>query len=475
MTLLLIIFFLAAVLIINLPPKAFFKKIAFWLALFLLLLQLVFVFLPRSLWTGLNTLCSSNNFSMVQDSLSMVMLLSIAIVGLVALLVAKAHIKSENKLFNFVCLLLLCCIGMNGMVVVTDLFTLYLFLEIVAAAVYIMIVFEKNQNAYEGAFKYFILSAIATTLMLAGVGLTLSTVGALSFTALQIYFANTAQISAGATIGVLLFMAGLFIKSGLVPFHGWLPDAYQAAPNPVSILLAGIVTKSSGVYALVRLGMLGVLVPESLKTLLLAFGAATILIGALAALWQKDFKRMLAYSSISQVGYIVLSLGAGTLLGYAGAIFHMFNHAILKSLLFVNSAAVESRTGTRDMDAMGGFAAKMPWTGATSVIGALSISGIPPFSGFWSKLVIVIALWKAGLHYYAAFAILASLLTLSYMLYMQRKVFFGKLIEGYDDLREAGFLYILPSVILALITIGLGIGFPFIVGTMLMPVAIFNW
>jgi multicomponent Na+:H+ antiporter subunit D len=256
----------------------------------------------------------------------------------------------------------------------------------------------------------------------------------------------------------------------LVPFHGWLPDAYSSAPAGVSILLAGIVTKATGVYTLIRLttAVFGFSAP--VKSILLFVGAISIIIGALAALGQKDFKRMLAYSSISQIGYIIIGLGTGTPLGIVGAVFHLFNHAVFKSLLFVNSAAVEEQTGTRDMDKMGGLSDKMPVTGATSVVAFCSTAGIPPFSGFWSKLIIFMALWQVGLYTYAAIAMLASVITIAYFLSMQRRVFWGKLAEGFEQLKEANLAFTIPAILLALITVGVGVCFPYILNTFILPV-----
>ena len=162
------------------------------------------------------------------------------------------------------------------------------------------------------------------------------------------------------------------------------------------MLLAGVATKASGIYALVRL--IATIFPMSvpLNQVLMVVGLISIVIGALAAIGQTDMKRMLAYSSISQVGYIVLGLGCGTALGVAGAVFHMFNHAVFKSLLFVNSADLEQRLGTTDMRKMGGLGSRMRVTSATSVIAMLSTAGIPPLAGFWSKLIIIVALWAGA-------------------------------------------------------------------------------
>jgi len=163
-------------------------------------------------------------------------------------------------------------------------------------------------------------------------------------------------------------------------------------------------------------------------------------------------------------------LGCGTKLAVAAALFHLFNHAIFKSLLFANAAAVEDRLGTMDMDAMGGLAAKMPITGTTSVIGLLSTAGVPPLSGFWSKFMIVMALWVSGNHAYAAAALLLSVLTLAYFLSMQRRVFFGKVSSTMEDVREASFGMVLPVILLSIITVAVGLFFPWVLDHFILPI-----
>jgi len=268
---------------------------------------------------------------------------------------------------------------------------------------------------------------------------------------------------------VALFLAGLAVKAGIVPFHFWVPDAYASAPAPVSVLLAGIVTKTCGVYTLMRLVDAVFGYTDPIRRVLLVSGVISIVAGAILALPQKDFKRMLAYSSISQVGYIILGLGAGPGLGFAGAVFHLFNHSIFKSLLFVNVAAVERQTGTRDMDQLGGLGSRMPVTSTSSVLALLSTAGIPPLAGFWSKILIIIGVWNAGQRIMASVAILASLLTLAYFLSMQRRVFFGKVSAACAEVKEAGGWALLPAILLALITVGLGLAIPWLFNTFLIP------
>jgi multicomponent Na+:H+ antiporter subunit D len=180
-------------------------------------------------------------------------------------------------------------------------------------------------------------------------------------------------------------------------------------------------------------------------------------------------KRMLAYSSISQVGYVVLGLGIGTPLGIAGGLFHLLNHAIAKGLLFLNSGSVQMSTGTRNLDEMGGLAKRMPLTATTNLIGSLSISGVPPLSGFWSKLIIIMALVQSNEWLLAVVAILASVLTLWYYLLIQRKAFFGKLNERWKDVKEAPFWMTVSTVILALLSIGIGIFFSNVIKSWIQP------
>ena len=471
MGLLLILIPLAAVLVLNLPAKRFANRVAFWFGILFCLFQAGLVLaLPAQRWNvPQDWAFRLLRTSIVADNLSFVMFLSIGIVGFASLMTARSTIVDEDRLFIFSNLVLLTLAGMNGVVVAGDLFSLYVFLEVAAVASFILIAFDRKRDAFEGAFKYLVLSAAATAMILAALGLFFAVAGSVSFSTLATLLTGRWQDPLVMT-AVVLLVSGLFIKSGLVPFHGWLPDAYSAAPAPTSVLLAGIVTKTTGVYTLVRLSMLMSLASGSVQMLLLMAGLVSILVGALAALGQRDMKRMLAYSSISQVGYIILGIGIGTPLALAGAVFHLFNHSIFKSLLFVNAAAVEKQTGTTDMEKLGGLSNRMPVTGTTSVVAFLSTAGLPPFSGFWSKLIIVVAAWKAGFPLYAIAAILASLITLAYFLSMQRKVFFGKLAAGFEGLKEADPWILVPSCILAAITIGCGVFIPWLFNTFLIPV-----
>ncbi|MEE9369870.1 MAG: proton-conducting transporter membrane subunit, partial [Sedimentisphaerales bacterium] len=254
-----------------------------------------------------------------------------------------------------------------------------------------------------------------------------------------------------------------------VPFHAWLPDAHPSAPAPISAMLSGVLIKTLGVYALARVifNVFGISIP--IGWLLVALGILSMVVGAFLAIGQWDIKRLMAYSSISQVGYVILGIGLGGLiiargenvawasLAILGGLFHLVNHAVYKSLLFLTSGSVEMSTGTRQMKQMGGLAEKMPVTRATCTIASASIAGIPPFSGFWSKLILVIAAIQAHFYWVAAIIVFVSLCTLIMYLKVQRYVFLGELPENLRQVKENKNSMLVAMVFLACLCVLMGL------------------
>jgi multicomponent Na+:H+ antiporter subunit D len=449
--------------VLNLPSRSFMKRIIFPFSLILFFAQTMLIALASaSFWNKRIYLIDYFfRFNLIVDNLSRVMLLCIGLVLFIALFVGAPMMKDEEKRFNFMNLLIIAQAGMNGVVTVNDIFSLYVFLEITAVVSFVLIAIDMDLDAFEASFKYIIFSVVASVLMLSALAILLLVTGDTNFSFVHRVLQHSEYTSL-IMVAIGIFICGGFVKTGAMPFHGWLPDVYTAAPAPISILLAGIVTKTVGIYTLMRIvySVFGFIAP--VKQILLVVGSLSIVVGALAALGQNDFKRMLAYSSISQMGYILIGLGTGTSLGIFGAIFHLFNHSVFKSLLFVNMAAVETQAQTREMDKMSGLASQMPLTAGTSVIGSLSAAGIPPLAGFWSKLIIVLALWNIGYYTYAVIAVLGGVLTLAYFLSLQRNIFFGKLAEGYAYVKEAGWHLRFPALVLATLSVVIGLVFPFI-------------
>jgi len=462
---------LALLLALNLPLGSLGRKAAFPAALALAAAQaLAVVFLPASAYSLPFFLSSASSFSFAADGLSRLLLLTIGIVGLASLGVGFGTAERGEERRRFSNLLILAITGMNGIVLVADLFSLYVFLEIVAVCSYILIASRRDSGGLEGAFKYLVLSVLATLMMLSSIALFVLMAGSAGFRAVAGFLAGGTNRGL-SVLACALFLGGLCIKAGLVPFHGWLPDAYSGAPPAVSVLLAGIVTKSTGVYSLMRLSSAVFGFAFNMGPALSFIGLVTIVFGAFAAMGQKDMKRMLAYSSLCQVGYIFLGLGTGTILGFAAASSHLFNHAVFKTQLFVNASAIERQTGTRNIDELGGLSKEMPITSWTSVIAFLSAAAIPPLGGFWSKLLSVIALWQAGNIPVAIAAIFTGLLTMVYFLLFQRKVFFGKPVARQAPVVEAPFCMTAPAILLSAITLGVGILFPLTFGTIILPIA----
>ncbi|MCL1971681.1 MAG: NADH-quinone oxidoreductase subunit L [Endomicrobia bacterium] len=467
MTVSLIFIPILLVILLNIPRLS--GKTAYYVALAFFAYQLIAIFIPTfgsvQLAEVVNKLFRLNVYA---DGISKIMLISAAIVAFTALMTSKSFVKHDSRLFSLSNLMLLAVAGINGIVFARDIFTVYVFIEVIAAASYIMIVLDKTESSLEGGFKYFIISSIATVMMLFSVALFFLVAGGTGFeeisAAVHNFGGNTIIL-----LAIMLFVSGLLIKGGLIPFHAWLPGAYSSAPAGVSIFLGGIVTKTTGTFALIRFFYSVVGFNDNIKMVLLIVGSVSVVAGAVAAITQKDFKKVLAYSSISQVGYIVMAIGAGTAFGIAAAVFHIFNHAIFKSLLFLNAAAVEKQTGRLDVDSFGGLGAKMPVTSATTAIAFLSAAGFPPLSGFWSKLFIIIALWSANYKGFALVAILAGILTMAYFLNLQKKVFFGEVSPNVENVKEAPLSFTVPAVVLCAITILAGIGFYYIIKTLIFP------
>ncbi len=405
------------------------------------------------------------------DGLSLLFLLVVNGVGLCCAVYSVDYIGHYGGRAKFYSLLLLMVMGLNGMVMVRDLFSLYLFLEVASVAAYVLVAYNLELDGIEASLKYLLLSVVATGMVLIGIALVLTVAGRLDFAGLQAALAGSAAANPVLMLAAGLFVAGFGLKAAVVPFHAWLPDAHPSAPAPISAMLSGVVIKVAGVYALVRLlfGVYGG--PPPVLRVLVLLGLLSMVVGAVVAYFQTDFKRLLAYSSISQIGYILVGLGLGNWFGVVGALFHVMNHAVFKSLLFLNSGAVQYRTGTRDIREMGGLENRMRVTAVTSTFGTLSIAGVPPFAGFFSKLFIILGAVAARQWAVAFLTVFFSLFTLGYFLYLQRRVFFGNLNERWRELREAPAAMSVAVVVLAATTLLVGVCFDSVLEGLVEPAA----
>ena len=395
---------------------------------------------------------------MVMDGLTVLMLVMINLIVLLATIYSVNYMERFTDKTRYYTLFLLMLAGMNGVVLSGDMFNMFVFLEITSIASYALVAFGTEAEELEAGFKYQVMGTVASCLILLGIALLYSLTGTLNMADMGNVISQR-PTSVTVLFAGALFLVGFGFKAGLMPFHAWLPDAHPSAPAPVSAVLSGVVIKSIGVYALCRIffNVLGLGAVTPILNLLIILGILSMVGGALAALGQRDFKRLLAYSSISQIGHIIFAIGLGTPLGFLGALFHLVNHSVMKSLLFLNSGAVVYSTGERDMKKLGGLAQPMPVTGVTSVIGSMSVAGVPPFNGFWSKLIIILAAVQAGRPILALIVVLVSILTLAYYLRALRLVFFGRLNEVFGKIKEAPALMCTSMIILAGFCLGLGL------------------
>ncbi len=406
--------------------------------------------------------------NLVLDGLSSLLLLAISIVSAAAMLFSVRYMEQYTAKPKYLSLFLLMVAGMNGVVLSGDIFNLFVFLEIASLASYALVGFGCEHEELEASFKYMVLGTIASIFILFAIALVYGNTGTLNMA----YISKAIQssgLNAGLKFALALFIAGFGLKAALVPFHAWLPDAHPSAPAPISAMLSGILIKTLGVYALARVifNIFGVSV--SIGWLLIVLGLLSMVAGAFLAIGQWDIKRLMAYSSISQIGYVILGIGLGATLiargdnlAYASlailaGLFHLVNHAVYKSLLFLTSGSIEMSTGTRQLKEMGGLAEKLPLTRITCTIASASIVGVPPFSGFWSKLILIIAAVQAQFYWIAAIIVFVSLCTLIMYLKVQRYVFLGELPENLRQVKEHKGSMLVAMVFLACLCVLMGL------------------
>ena len=371
---------------------------------------------------------------LVLDGLSLFILIIINMLAFFSSFYAISYMKRFTAENNFYALFCLMVAGMNGVVLTGDLFNLFVFLEIAVIASYALVAFGIGKEELESSFKYQVLGETASLFILLCIGLIYWNTKTLNIADIA-RIINTGESTAVLTFIQLALITGFGLKAAMIPFHAWLPDAHSSAPSPISAMLSGVLIKAVGIYVIIRLFFNMFEITYNIALLITTIGALSMIIGVFLAIGQWDLKRLLAYHSISQMGYVVIGIGIGMLilakqgdrsiaaLAIAGGLFHLINHAVFKGLLFLNAGAIEFNTGTRNLREMGGLSAFMPVTYSTSFSASMSISGIPPFNGFFSKLIIIIAAVRADYYLLAAFAVLVSIITLASFMKVQKYAF----------------------------------------------------
>jgi len=384
------------------------------------------------------------------DGLSAALLLVITVVGLAASVYSVTYLlhdrlmdrvgvgRAEHRFSIFHALFVWFLGTMTWAVVTNNVIMLYVAVEATTLASGLLVAFYWDRKALEAGYKYLMLLTVGITFALFGCVMIYAgaaATGALSGgDALQLSrVRDVAHLIPRRTalITVSLLLVGFGMKAGLAPFHPWLPDAHAEAPTPVSVLLSGVMIKVA-IYALARTVNIFFPALPVLTVFGVALGVFTMILGVLLALSQDDLKRLLAYSSVSQMGYVLAGLALGSYLGAFGGLFHLLNHALFKALLFMAAGAIIFATGARRVSQLGALSGRMPITTFCFFVGALSIAGFPPFNGFWSKLTVYLALADAGMWWAAALAVLASVLTMVALIRPAYRIFWGPAPDAND-------------------------------------------
>ena len=317
----------------------------------------------------------------------------------------------RRELGGYTCLFLLLCAALIGSALTADLFNLFVWFEVAALSSYALTAFFLERPiALEAAFKILVLTTIASFGIFIGAALIYAGHGALNMG--QIYNALHVAARPADSVVLALLIAGFGTKAGLVPFHGWLPDAHSAAPGPISALFSGLMV-NLGIVAIGRI-VFEVYTPREshdLLGLLMVIGLVSAVAGALFALFQDDLKRLLAYDTISQMGVITVGLATGTASGLAGASYQLVNHAMFKALLFLCAGSIVHMTGATKLSEMGGLARRYPLLAAAFTVGVLAIAGIPPLNGYVSLGLIHDTLRQSGQGVAFAVMLIAQVLT----------------------------------------------------------------
>ena len=312
--------------------------------------------------------------------------------------------------------------GSIGIVITGDIFNMFVFLEIASIAAYALTSFYRDRDGAEAGFKYLLIGSFSSAFFLLGVMLLYTQVGTLNMAQIAERM-HDVPMTMKVTI-LIFFVVALGIEAELFPLNGWAPDAYSQAPSPIGAAFASILVKA-GVYALIRV-VFTLFDIHGAYDFLIYMGVITLIIAEFAAIKQTNLKRMLAYSSIGQMGFVLIAFGIGTNAAVFGALFLMFNHAIIKGLLFMSGSYLVYNTPSKEINDLSGIGKKFPFMAFFFAIGAFAIVGLPPFAGFWSKLYILIAAADNAMLGLVAIILMVSIVEIVYYFRVVAKLYFGQ-------------------------------------------------
>jgi multicomponent Na+:H+ antiporter subunit D len=389
------------------------------------------------------------------DVVNAFLLVLVSGIGSVVVAYARASVAFEipaEQHYLFWTAYLLCLAGLLGIAITGDAFNVFVFLEISSLASYILIALGRDRRALVASYQYLIMGTIGATFIVIGIGLLYLMTGTLNLADLSSRIGSVDQ--ARPQLAALAFLTvGISLKLALFPLHLWLPNAYAYAPSAVTAFLSATATKVA-VYLLLRFyfsvfGQSRVFAHLPLPEVLLALSLAATFMASAVAIFQRDVKRMFAYSSVAQIGYITLGVSFASVTGLTGGIVHLFNHAVAKGAIFLLLGCVALRVGQPTIESMAGLGKRMPWTAAGLTIGGLSLIGVPGTVGFVSKWYLVLAALERGWWWLAAAVLASSLLAVVYVWRVVEACYFRDTSTGDERVTEAPWSMLVPSLLLA--------------------------
>ena len=391
----------------------------------------------------------------VVDQLSAFILVTVAGIGSLVMPFALRSVEKEvptERIYLFYVMYLLCLAGLLGIAITGDAFNLFVFLEISSLSSYVLISLGKDKRALTGAFNYLIMGTIGATFYVIGVGMLYMMTGTLNMADLAAKLPDLIHLRV-VEAALAFLLVGISLKLALFPLHLWLPNAYAFAPTTVTVFLAATATKVS-VYVMIRILYSVFGGAEFFKSIvvdeaLIALGLLSMIAAALVAVFQTNIKRMLAYSSLSQIGYMILGISLGNAAGLAGGIVHIFNHAVAKAALFMAIGCVIMRFRAVTIDDLAGLGRQMPITMAVFVIGALSLIGVPMTVGFVTKWYLIEGAFSDGRWFVVAIILLSGLIAIVYTWRVIETAYFRASPGDHTVVNEAPMTMLIPMVLLA--------------------------
>ncbi len=397
------------------------------------------------------------------DKLNAFLLLIISAISTVVLIAAQTSIEKEiapNKQGLFYVLYLLSLTGMLGIVATGDAFNVFVFLEISSLSAYALIAMGKDRRALWASYQYLIMGTIGATFILIGIGILYQMTGTLNMEDLSNRLPDVSQ-SRSAFTAFAFILVGICLKLAMFPLHLWLPNAYAYAPSIVTTFLAATATKVA-IYLLIRFtfsvfGLSFSFTALPMQILFMALGMIGIFAASTTAIFKNNVKHLFAYSSVAQIGYMIVGFSISSVAGLTATLLHVFNHALMKSSIFLALGAVMYRVGSVQISQFQGLGRQMPYTMAAIVIGGLSLIGVPLTIGFVSKWYLLMALIEKG-WWSAAFLILVgSLLAVVYVWRLVEIAYFKPPLERRETIKEAPIAFLIPIWLLVFANIYFGV------------------